>query len=239
MKISLIVPFYNESATLQRTIPLIATYMRKHFPEHEILFVDDGSTDESSAVVRAYIKENKQTSRIKLTGYTTNHGRGYAIRYGLKRVSGQFAGYIDCDLELKIQYVSDAIKLLSHSDIVIASKFTPHSVVRTTAVRRIGSKLYNGITRIMLRSGIGDHQAGLKFFRKDTIPHILKHTVEPGWLWDTEMLYVAKRRGLRIRELPITITYGYRKMRPSFVTDFVKLIFVLYMLRKRLDKKIS
>ncbi len=237
-KVSLIVPFYNEKDVLCLTVPQILTYMRKNFSEYEVIFVDDGSTDGSRALVKQLCPPAKG-SRVIIIGYTNNIGRGQAIRFGMEHATGDMIGYIDCDLELKLEYVEKAFTLLKVYDIVIASKFVRGSTVHTPLVRRVSSRTYNAMIRLILRSKVQDHQAGLKFFRRAVASILLPLTHEKGWLWDTEMLYIAQKRNYSIFEMPITITYGFRKMRGSFVVDFLKLFGTLIRLKYALDKCIT
>jgi len=234
--VSLIVPFYNEENVLGSSATAILQYCRIHFSSYEVIFVDDGSTDGSRVVVNRLCKKYGDGGRIRVIGYTQNAGRGQAIRRGMEESTGDRAGYIDCDLEIRLDYLVVAIERLDTYDIVVASKFVSFSKVHTTAIRKISSITYNGIIRTLLGSRVHDHQAGLKFFRRKVIDRLLPITKEKGWLWDTEILYIAQRNNYSIYELPISITYGFRKMRGSFVSDFFKLVFVLIHLKRRLDK---
>lgn len=233
-KVSLIIPFFNEQKILGKNISVINEYCKKHLKKFEIFFVDDGSTDSSRKIVASYIRH---LTNLHILSYKKNLGRGEAIRTGFKKANGDTIGYIDCDLEIKLPYILQAVRMLDKSDIVIASKFIPGAVIKTSTLRRLSSILYNVLARIILGSQVTDHQAGLKFFKKNVIKDLLPETHEKGWLWDTEVLYIAQKKNYTIVELPIKISYGYRKMRPSFFLDFLKLPAVLLKLRKNVDKK--
>lgn len=234
-KVSLIIPFFNEEKILQKNVSVIHKYCIKHLKKFEIYFVDDGSFDASKKIVESYVKSY---SNLHLLSYKKNSGRGQAIRTGFKKAKGDFIGYIDCDLEIKLPYILSAVKLLQKADIVVASKFIPGAEIKTSALRRLSSIFYNVLARIILGSQVTDHQAGLKFFKKKVIKNLLSKTREKGWLWDTEVLYIAQKKNYTIVELPIKISYGYRKMRPSFFLDFIKLPVVLIALRNNVDNKI-
>lgn len=233
-KVSLIIPFFNEQKILKKNISAINEYCKKHLKKFEIYFVDDGSTDLSKNIVSSYAKH---CTNLHILSYKKNLGRGEAIRSGFKKANGNVIGYVDCDLEIKLPYVLQAIKMLEKSDIVIASKFIPGAVIKTSTLRRLSSIFYNVLARIILGSQVTDHQAGLKFFKKNVIKDLLPKTNEKGWLWDTEVLYIAQKKNYTIVELPIKISYGYRKMRSSFFLDFIKLPWVLLSLRKNVNKK--
>jgi len=229
--VSLIVPFYNEEDVLENTVPTILRYCKRRFTSHEIIFVDDGSTDGSRKIVKKHVKNSPN---VRVVGYKRNSGRGAAIRKGFKPASGSYIGYIDCDLEMPMGYVKKALYKLETHDIAIASKIMPGSVVRAPYSRKISSALFNRFIRIMFRSSLQDHQAGLKFFRKKVLDRLLSQTQEKGWLWDVEILCLAQKEGYDIYELPVRVTYGYRKMRGSFIADFIKLIFMVFRHKARI-----
>lgn len=234
--VSLIVPFYNERAVLTRSVPAIVAYCRKQFPSYEIIFVDDGSTDGSGKIVKRLCSDNRH---VRMLGYRKNVGRGYAVRKGMQKAKGTLVGYIDCDLEIPLTYVGEAVGKLDSYDAVIASKLAPTSVVHTPLFRRVFSLLYNGIARSMLHTRIRDHQGGMKFFRASGARDILKLTKENGWLWDTELVYLLSKKKYRLHELPVTARYGFRKVRGSFFWDFIKLFFVHSTMKRRIDREIS
>lgn len=235
-KISIVVPFFNEEKIIREKIHEINKYCDKHFNNYEIIFVNDGSSDRSGEIVKKFIKP---FSNLHIITYEKNYGRGEAIRKGLRVANGEVVGYIDSDLEIKLKYIDVVLKNISQYDIIIASKFVKNAIVDTPKIRRVSSELYNKITKLLLNSKISDHQAGFKFFKKDVIKKLLPLTNEKGWLWDTEVLYLAQRKHYNILEIPITISYGYRKMRLSFFSDFLKLPFVILGLKRKLDKKIN
>jgi glycosyltransferase AglD len=233
-KVSIIIPFYNEEIILKKTANELNKYCLKNLPDFELIFVNDGSTDLSVKIIETL---SGKYENIKLLSLKRHQGRGEAVSSGMKKAKGDMVGYIDCDLEIKAIYIKQAVKFLKKYDVVIASKFSPGAVVDTPRIRKVSSIVYNVMTRFLIGSKINDHQAGFKFFNKQIISQLLKKTKEQGWLWDTEVLYLAQKNNYNICELPINIKYGYRKLRPSFFFDFVKLPFVLIKLKRALDKR--
>lgn len=235
-KISFVVPFFNEGKVLVKTVPKIHSYIKNRIDNFELTFVDDGSTDSSVKIIENYIKPYKN---VKLLSYKKNKGRGEAIRQGFRCSKGSIIGYFDCDLEIKLKYIEEALKKTNSSDIIIASKFTKGSKIDTPFFRKISSFIYNEMVKIILGSKVSDHQAGFKFFNKTVIDDILSKTHEKGWLFDVELLYLAQKKNYTIYELPIEIRYGYRKLRGTFISDFLKLPIVLVKLKRRIDKRIK
>ena len=170
-KASFVTPFYNEESVLKKTPEKIYEYIRRNFSNFEIIFVDVGSSDSSLEVINEFIKNHKH---VKVISYKKNQGRGEAIRQGFLNANGQIIGYFDCDLEIKLKYLKDAVQKLDEFDVVIASKFAEGAIVDTPKMRKVSSYLYNAMVKLILGSRVSDHQAGFKFFRKKVIDSILK-----------------------------------------------------------------
>lgn len=234
-RVSLVVPFFNEESVLAKKIPEMHRFALENLKNFEIFFVDDGSSDSSNTITRSYIR---RFSNLHIITHKKNLGRGAAISSGFRKATGNYVGYIDCDLEIKLSYILQALRKLEQYDVVIASKFQPGSRIETSLFRRISSILYNKIVQIILRSRVADHQAGLKFFRKDTLDVLLPLTKEQVWLWDTEILYLAQRMQYKVFEIPIKIRYGYRNLRASFFLDFLKLPFILLQLKNKVNTRL-
>ena len=235
-KVSFIVPFFNEEKVLSRTVKEIHDFIKKNVDDFEIIFVSDGSYDNSLNIVESYAGRFKN---LYVVTYKKNQGRGEAIRQGFMKATGETIGYFDCDLEIKLKYILEALQFIQKYDVVIASKFAEGSRIDTPLVRKISSVLYNLQVKIILGSRVSDHQAGFKFFKKKVIDDILSTTQEKGWLFDTEILYLAQKEHFSIYELPISIRYGYRKLRGTFILDFLKLPLVLFSLKRKMDRRVK
>lgn len=226
---SVIVPFYNEK-NICRNYEVLSSYLKKNIPSYEIIFVSDGSSDE---IVNSLNKQIRKDPNAKLISYSINEGRGYAVMQGLKSASGNYLAYIDADLEISPKYLIPLFEKLKKYDIVVANKFHPNSRVISPLIRKISSRLFNYIIKIGLGSKIKDHQIGLKGFRKEAIYKILPHVVEKRWLFDLELLYLLQKRNNSIIDIPIHITYGFKKIRGSFIIDFLKLFVTMFIIRNR------
>jgi glycosyltransferase AglD len=236
IKITLIVPFYNEASVLKRTSLELVDFCQRNFPSSEIIFVDDGSTDQSANIINSLIKKYPRT---RLLSNPINMGRGEAVRNGIKNAKGLLVGYLDADLEIKPSYLIQAFKLLERNDVVIASKFLSDSQVRTTVIRKISSIIFNFLVRLILKSSLHDHQTGLKVMKSQVAKKILPMTHEKGWFWDIEFLILAQRLGYYIQEIPINVTYGYRSFRTSFIINFLKLPVVLWRLKQKINSNVN
>lgn len=235
-RLSVVIPFFNEEKILKEKVEYIYNYLQTHFKDFELLLIDDGSTDLSNKIAKSFLKQNNQ---ITLITSKPNAGRGNAIRKGLMKSSGDIVGYLDADLEIKIEYLKPALKMLSSCDVVIVSKFARDARVEAPALRKISSHIFNLLVNIILNSGLTDHQAGFKFFKKEVIENTLSLSEQNGWLWDIEILYLAKKKRYTIKELPIEIRYGYRNIRSTFISDFLKMPLFVIQLKRNIDKKLK
>lgn len=227
--VSIIVPFYNEN-NIDRTYQQLTAYLSNKIPNYELIFVNDGSTDNCAL---GLAKLTRKDSKAHLISYTNNQGRGYGVTQGFNKARGKYLIFIDADLEIGPKHLSKLMTALKKSDVAIGSKSHPQSNVESPMFRNISSKLYNYIIQILLDSKIRDHQVGLKGFHKNVIRQVLPLINEKRWLFDVELLYLLQQRGYNIKEIPIDIQYGYNKIRSSFVTDFLKLFYVLTDIKNR------
>lgn len=230
---SVIVPFYNER-NICKNYEILSSYLKKNIPSYEIIFVNDGSSEK---IVGPLSKLIKKDPNVKLISYAINRGRGYAVKQGFKNASGNYLAYIDADLEISPMYLSPLFKKLKKYDIVIANKFHQDSKVVSPLVRKFSSRLFNAAIQIGLGSRIKDHQIGLKGFHREAIEKVLLYVVEERWLFDLELLYLLQKRNLSITDIPIKITYGFKKIRSSFIVDFIKLFAIMLIIHHRHKNK--
>lgn len=228
-KLSLIVPFYNENNIFKNYL-VLNDYLSKNIPNYEIIFVSDGS--DKKYLVKL-ITESKRNKKIKIIQYKNNKGRGYAVKEAFKKVTGEFAIYIDADLEISHTYILPLYKKLQKADVVLTSKFHSQSHVNSPLYRRLPSLFFNFFVRSILGSKIKDHQIGLKGFRTKAIKNIISYIKEDKWLFDVELLYLLQKKKVKILEIPVTFTYGYGKIRKSFVIDSLKLFPIVFLIKLR------
>lgn len=233
--ISVVVPFYNEENIIESRVKKIHKYLSKNFNKFELILVNDGSNDLSETKLRCILSN---LSHTKFLTSKVNKGRGNALQKGLAVSNSKIIGYLDADLEIGIENIPNAVKSLSQNDIAIASKFLQKSDVSAPLFRKISSLVYNKVVNIVLRTNVSDHQAGFKFFKKNVIKKLLPLTKEDGWLWDIEVLYLAKKMNYTVIELPVRVRYGYRKFRPTFISDFLKMPFFIFELKRKVDKRL-
>jgi len=227
--LSLIIPFFNSGAGILQTYKKVTKCLKENFLSYRLIFVDDGSVDNSLDLLK---KETKWDKKVHLITYRLNHGRGYAIKMGFTKATGEMIGYIDSDLEISPKYIISCFQNMETNDAVIVSKHIYQSHVDAPLKRRIASWLFNFWIKLILGSKVNDHQAGLKIFRRKKVAGLLGKIKSDRWLFDVELLYLMQKKGMKIVEVPIKISYGYEKIDKSFFVDFIKMFF--WVLRMRL-----
>lgn len=205
--VSLIVPAFKQEKSIERDLSRIEKVMEQLRYDYEIIVVVDGRVD------KTYENAKKVKSpKITVTGYENNHGKGYAIRYGMGRSKGNIVGFIDSGMDLNPNGLS---LLLEHfewnnADIIIGSKRHPLSKVNYPLNRKIISFFSQIFIRTLFGLNVRDTQVGMKFFKREVIKDILPRLLVKKFAFDIEMLAVAYNLGYRrIFEAPIELNFNF------------------------------
>jgi dolichyl-phosphate beta-glucosyltransferase len=199
--LSVVVPAYNEAPRLPGTLASVRAYLRGLGREHEIVVVDDGSTDATADVARAAGDD------VRVLRHETNRGKGYAVRRGMLAATGARRLMTDADLSTPIEELA---KLEAHIergfDIAIASRAVAGAriEVHQPAYREAMGRLFNVLVQGLLLRGLADTQCGFKLFTARAAEAAFLRCRLDGFSFDVEALYVARHRGLRIAEVPVT-----------------------------------
>lgn len=206
--ISLVIPAYKQEKTIEKDISQIEDALKNLQREYtyEIIVVVDGYLDDT--YTRA---KRKQSAKVKIFGYEKNQGKGAAVRYGMSKAKGDIIGFIDGGMDINPKGIS---LLLEHfywydADVVVGSKLHPVSKVNYPTSRRILSRGYRLLTRLLFGFKIRDTQVGLKLFRKEVVKKVLPTLLVKKYAFDIEFLAVAYRKGFtRIYEAPVEIHFN-------------------------------
>ncbi len=219
--ISLIVPAYNEAARLGLSLQAIGTYLNQSGLPYEIIVVDDGSTDETPAVIAHAAAENPYLRSI---AYSPNRGKGYAVRAGMLAAVGDYRIYTDADLSIPITLVADFYEALrGEYDIAIASRWHPSStnMVAPPLLRRVMGAAFRRCVRLLVISDVRDTQCGCKGYRADVAQELFALSQIERFSFDAELIFLAARAGYRIKEVPFTLHYiagsSVRPVRDSLI----------------------
>jgi glycosyltransferase involved in cell wall biosynthesis len=229
-ELSIIIPAVNEALRLPRTLECVHDYLRKNALNAEVLVVDDGSTDATAAVVDEAGRRFPEVRRIT---NPTNHGKGFAVRQGMLEARGEVAVFTDADLSTPIE---EATKLLDAVrggyDAAIGSRAIDRSLIEAhqSALRETGGILFNRVVRIMTGLPFRDTQCGFKAFRQERARILFEQQRVTGFGFDPEILFLAKRHGLRIVEVPVRWAHD-PATKVKFLSDGLRMLWDLCVIR--------
>jgi putative flippase GtrA len=200
--VDIVIPVYNEQATLEASVRRLRTYLATSFPlSARITIVDNASTDATYVVAQDLTRELADVRLIRLP----EKGRGRALRRAWSASDADVLAYMDVDLstDLKALLPLVAPLLSGHSDISIGTRLAGSSRVRRGPKREVISRSYNAILHTVLATRFSDAQCGFKAIRADVARRLLPLVEDEAWFFDTELLVLAEREGLRIHEVPV------------------------------------
>jgi len=206
-EISIIIPAKDEEKRLPGFLKTVIDYCRKSIHPYEIIVVDDGSTDRTAAAALSFQKEFPS---LKVISLERNHGKGYAVKQGFFAAKGQIVLFLDADGSTGPQEIERHLNWLEQGyDIVIGSRVLTdgESHVKTLAYRKLMGSVFNFMVSHMLIQGIKDTQCGFKMFRASVIPTVFGKLHLEGFGFDLEVLYLAQKNNLRIKEVPVNWTH--------------------------------
>ena len=201
--LSIVIPAYNEEQRLPRTIEQIERYLDGRQISYELILVDDGSKDGTRQVMDAAAERNP---RIRLEALPGNRGKGRALATGVAVARGEEVLVTDADLSTPIEELEKLeAALKSGAGVAIASRAVRGSRIdiRQPIYRVLMGKAFNVIVQVVLLPGIWDTQCGFKLFRADVALPVFAALTTDGFGYDPEVLYLAKRRGVKIVEVPV------------------------------------
>ena len=205
MRVSVIIPAYNEENRLPKTLKAVDEYLKKQGYEYEILAVNDGSKDKTAEMVR---RLELQIKGLRLVDNEQNHGKGYAVRQGMLEAKGDFRVFMDADNSTSIDHIEKMWpEFKAGNDVVICSRDLKESVILQKQAwwrMRLGD-IFNLIVQIFSGLwGFWDTQCGFKGFSAKAAKDIFSKAKINRWAFDVEALVLAKQFRYNIKEIPVT-----------------------------------
>jgi glycosyltransferase involved in cell wall biosynthesis len=203
--VDVVLPVYNEEADLASSVERLHAYLEDQFPfTWAITIADNASTDATWTIA--------EDLAARLSGVRAVHldekGRGRALRRAWSGSDGEVVAYMDIDLSTDLDAFLPLVAPLvsGHSDVAIGSRLAPGAAVARGPKREAISRTYNLMLRTMFATQVRDMQCGFKAVRRDVAIALLPAIEDEGWFFDTELLLLAERNGLRIHQVPVDWT---------------------------------
>lgn len=207
--ISVIVPAFNEEKAIFCTVKEIIQVLHElATKKYEIIVIDDGSIDQTYAQIKDLAQKFK--GKVKTITYHPNMGKGYAIREGALIAEGEYIFYIDADLEIHPNQIKGFLELMQKTgaDAIVGSKTTKGSQVKLPFKRKILSKGYYSLLKLLFHLPITDTQTGFKLFKKKALKECILKTTINRYAFDLELLSILNIHNYKIVESPILINHS-------------------------------
>lgn len=217
MKLSIVIPAYNEARRLPATLASITEYLELADLSAEVIVVDDGSSDDTDDAAKSVPGKGMPP---KLIGFEGNRGKGAAVKEGMLAATGDYVLFMDADNSTHITEVEKLLKVAvtDKVPVVIGSRYQdPESIkIKQPWFRVWISRMGNRLIRHTVLPGVLDTQCGFKLFSKAAAQKIAPRLTMSGFSFDMELLVIAKELGLKIREVPVNWydTPGKTRVRP-------------------------
>lgn len=202
---SVIIPVYHQARIIQSNLRSVLVELARLSIPYEVIVVIDGDEDQSFAEAKKV-----RDRHLTVVGYPTNHGKGYAVRYGMAKSRGDIVGFLDAGGDIHAEGLS---MMLAHfrwynADIIVGSKRHPASKIEYPLERKILSWGYQQIVKMLFGINIKDTQVGLKVFRRQVLEDVLPRLLVKQFAFDIEILAVAHYLGYtRIFEAPVELEF--------------------------------
>ncbi|HTL62721.1 MAG TPA: dolichyl-phosphate beta-glucosyltransferase [Nitrospira sp.] len=204
-ELSIVIPAHNEAGRILPYLEAITDYCETERRSYEVLVVDDGSTDDTSLIVKRFATVH---SAVQILTLPVCKGKGAAVRHGMQAAAGCLQLFADADGATPIRELAWLEKALAEgADIAIGSRAMaarlPEFTVRARVYRSVLGSLFNAAVQHSGIPGISDTQCGFKLFRRAVAQELFGYVSINGFGFDLELLYLARQRGYRIAEVPV------------------------------------
>ena len=202
--VSIIIPVFNEEHRLGRSLERIFQFCDALPYSYEVIIADDGSTDGTVKLIRERFAERAQ---LRIAQLSIHRGKGGAVQLGMLQGRGDFLIFSDADLSVSIEMLPKFLaELQSEFDVAIASRRAAGSLIEVhqDSFRELMGRAFTSLSNILLSLHHSDLTCGFKAFRRDAAREIFSRQCLYNWSFDSEILFLAKLKSLRVAEVPVT-----------------------------------
>ncbi len=201
-ELSVIIPAYNEAAAIKGNVALVVQKLDALKISYEIILVNDGSTDDTLAVMRTL-----QNHNIHIITYPINQGKGHAVKSGMMSAKGKFHLFMDADLSTSLESIGIFMSHMRNNeyDLILGERVssTKHRRLHQPFYRILLGKIFTGLSRLCVGRMINDFTCGFKILNSDASRLLFSQQRIKRWGFDTEIIYIAIRNRLRIGQIPV------------------------------------
>ena len=222
-RVSIIIPAYNEADRLGRALEQVLRCVRHRAWQAEVIVVNDGSSDDTSDLVRQWMETHPELTLLENAG---NRGKGYSVRNGLLQASGDIVMFTDADMSAPIEEAERLFAAIeAGADVAIGSRWLEkqRQTRHQPLYRRFFGRCYNRLTRTVMGLPFKDTQCGFKAFRREAAQDIFRLQTIERWGFDPEILFIAQKLGLHIEEVPVSWGHDERS-RISYLRDGTQML---------------
>lgn len=201
--LTIVVPVYNEEVDLPRNLPRLTSFLAEKMGEYdwEVVIADNASSDKTGEIGRKMAQQGNRVKYVRLE----KKGRGRALKTIWTKSKSSFLAYMDIDLSSDLESFPKLISALEGgADIAIGSRLASGAkVYGRPLVREVMSRGYSLLFRVLFWTSFRDAQCGFKAVKKEAAAKVLKLVQDSGWFFDSELLIIAQKSGMKIAEIPI------------------------------------
>ena len=218
--LSIVIPAHNEEKRLPSTLEQVLRFLDEQSFTSEVIIVENGSSDRTLEVSREFAQKHETVRMVQ-----SERGKGAAVKCGMLEAQGEYRFMCDADLAMPVEEIVKFIPpALEGFDIAIASREAKGAVrYNEPAYRHLGGRGINFIIQMLILPGMNDTQCGFKCFSAKATDDIFRLQTLSGWSFDIELLYIARKHGYRVKEIPIH-WYHNLETKVSALRDALKMI---------------
>ena len=227
--LSLVMPVYNACNFIEQNVRMVLNYLESQSFTSELIIVDDGSHDDTLQILTLLATEHPM---LKIPSNGRNYGKGYSVRHGFEKAQGKYLIFNDVDPAYPPEEATKILRTLETGcDLAIACRVLPESrfeispaFFRYLYTRHLMGRFFNVIVRAFVLPGILDSQAGLKGFTREAAQKIFSKQTLNRFSFDVEVLFLAKKYKLKIKQIPVNFRYFFEESTVRFVEDTFQML---------------